>query len=260
MERFNDGPVFADERQDRIAELVAARGKVRIARLTEMFGVSEPTLRKDLSALEKRGLLKRTHGGAVSVRPPAEMELTARAVHQAEAKRAIAVSCLEEIRDGESVFLDGGTTVEQIARSLATTGRYVTVLTNAPAVAEILAETPSVGHVLLGGQLRRISGCLIGPLTLENLQRFTIDAAFIGAGGVSESGITVADLGEAHLKAAVIERAQRVILPIDHGKIGVSDFTRVCSPEDIDVLVTNQTDDYLKKISENYNVRLVTAS
>ncbi|GAC1455185.1 MAG: DeoR/GlpR family DNA-binding transcription regulator [Ktedonobacteraceae bacterium] len=253
-------PIFADERQQQIADLVVAHGKVRTAHLTQLFGVTEPTLRKDLSVLEERGLLKRTHGGAVSIRPPREQEVANRAAHHAEAKQAIALACLQEIGERDAIFLDGGTTVFQIARNLERYGRYVTVLTNAPAVAEIVANLPNVTHVLLGGYLRRISGSLVGPLALENLARFTINTAFIGVGGLSESGCTVADLNEAQLKATVIAQAQRVILPLDHTKVGAVDFARVCEIDAIDVVVTDQENLYLQKWCSSHNIRLVVAS
>ena len=258
--RPHEEPMFADERQQQIADLVIAHGKVRTAQLTNLFGVSEPTLRKDLSVLEERGLLKRTHGGAVSVRPPREQEVANRAAHNAEAKQAIALACLQEISDRDAIFLDNGTTVYQIARNLGRSGRYVTVLTNAPAVAETIADLPTITHVLLGGHFRRISGCLVGPLALENLNRFTINTAFIGVSGLSENGVTVSDLNEAQLKAAVISRAQRVILSIDHTKVGTVDFARVCGIDEIDVVVTDQENLYLQKWCSSHNIRLVVAS
>src|ERR1700736_5314044 len=124
---IEDAPVFADERQSKIAELVACRGKVLTSQLTTFLGVTEPTLRKDLSVLEERGLLKRTHGGAISVRPPLEQEVANRAAHNAEAKQAIALACVQEISDRDAIFLDNGTTVSQIARNLGRSSRYVTV-------------------------------------------------------------------------------------------------------------------------------------
>lgn len=250
---------FSDERQDRIAGLVAGRGKVRTSRLTELLGVSEPTIRKDLSALERRGLLKRTHGGAVAVRPPLEAEFSAKAVRNAEAKRRIAEACLEEIGEGDAVFLDSGTTCAQVAWVLAASGRRATVLTDAPAVAEILADAPGVTQLLLGGQLRKISGCLTGPLALENLNRFAFDVAFVGASGMTESGVTVSDLGEAQLKAVAVSRARRVILPVDRTKVGVTDFARVCGPEDLDVVITDGADEHLKQLCGTHRVRLVVA-
>ena len=255
----DEGPSFPDERQERIAEMVATRGKVRIAQLTELFGVSEPTVRKDLTTMEQRGLLKRTHGGAVSVRPPVEQAMASRIAENAEAKRLIARACVRLLLPGEAVFLDSGTTVQQIAHALAGSGPRLTVLTDSPSIAEAVADLPGVSHLLIGGQLRRISGCLVGPLTTENLKQFTISTAFIGASGLSETGVTVSDLSEAQLKAAVVAKAQRVILPIDHTKIGVSDFAHVCDIADLDMIVTDEVTERLEKLCRASQVELVAA-
>jgi DeoR/GlpR family transcriptional regulator of sugar metabolism len=255
----SEGASFPDERQERIAEMVAMRGKVRIGQLTELFGVSEPTVRKDLTIMEQRGLLKRTHGGAVSIRPPVEQAMASRLAENAEAKRLIGKACVELLAPGEAIFLDSGTTVQQIAHAIAGTGLRLTVLTDSPSSAEEVADLPGVSHLLIGGQLRRISGCLTGPLAMENLKQFTISTAFIGASGLSEIGVSVSDLSEAQLKAAVIAKAQRVVLPIDHTKIGISDFAHVCDIADLDIIVTNEVTDRLEKLCRGSQVRLVSA-
>ncbi|HEY5704918.1 MAG TPA: DeoR/GlpR family DNA-binding transcription regulator [Terrimicrobiaceae bacterium] len=203
--------------------------------------------------------LKRTHGGAVGVHPPVEQAMANRIAENAEAKWLIAKTCVQLLLPGEAVFLDSGTTVQQIAHALAGSGLRLTVLTDSPSIAEAVADLPGVSHLLIGGQLRRISGCLIGPLTTENLKHFTISTAFIGASGVTETGVTVSDLSEAQLKAAVVAKAQRVILPIDHTKIGVSDFARVCDLSDLDMIVTDEVTERLEKLCRSSQVALVAA-
>jgi DeoR/GlpR family transcriptional regulator of sugar metabolism len=253
------GSAFPDERQAYIAQLVASQGKVRVSQLTERFGISEPTVRKDLAVLEQKGLLRRTHGGAVSVRPPMEQEVASRQAQHWEAKEAIARACVRLLSSGEAVFLDNGSTVQQIAHALADSGLRLTMLTGAPAVAEAVADAPGITHILLGGQLRKISGCLLGPLATENLKLFQIGTAFIGVSGVSEGGVTVADLSESRLKAAVVAQAQRVIVPVDHSKVGLSDFVKVCNLEEIDTIVTDQRTEYLEKLCRTHGIELVTA-
>jgi DeoR/GlpR family transcriptional regulator of sugar metabolism len=250
---------FPDERQAYIAHIVATQGKVRVAQLTERFGVSEPTVRKDLAVLEQKGLLRRTHGGAVSVRPPMEQEVASRQARNREAKAAIARACVRLLPSGEAVFLDNGSTVQQIAQALAGSGLRLTVLTGAPAVAEALADAPGITHLLLGGQLRKLSGCLVGPLATENLKLFRIGTAFIGASGVSEGGVTVADLAESALKAAVVTQAQRVIVPVDHSKVGLADFVKVCELDEIDAIVTDRRTEYLEALCRTHGIELVSA-
>ncbi|HEX7393433.1 MAG TPA: DeoR/GlpR family DNA-binding transcription regulator [Anaerolineaceae bacterium] len=254
-----DEPVFAEERQARIAALVAQHGKMRTAQLIGLFGVSEPTLRKDLSILEQHGLLKRTHGGAVSVSPPLERELKNRSAQNQAAKHAIALACLREICDGDGLFLDSGTTVLEIARLLPQSGYRISVLTNSPDVAEMIADCPHITHVLLGGHFRRFSRATSGPVAIDFLSRFTLTAAFIGVSGLTEHGLTVADVSEAQLKENVIARAKRVIVPADHTKFGVSDFVRVCSLDEIDAVVTEVADEHIQNMCDLHSVRLVIA-
>jgi DeoR/GlpR family transcriptional regulator of sugar metabolism len=256
----NDGRVFADERQLRIAELISVRGRARIGELAETFGVTEPTIRKDLSALQERGLLKRTHGGALAVHPNVDRELAGRQAAHRAGKEAIADACLRLLSDGDSVFLDSGTSVEAVARQLARAGNLrLSVLTNSLGVAEALADVPNVDCVLLGGQLRRVDGSVVGDLAVENLQRFTFSSAFLGVSGFSELGISVGSLAEASLKAAVIERARRVVLPVDHSKVGATDFARVSDLDAVDVVVMDEASPAVHDLCAAYNIELITA-
>jgi DeoR/GlpR family transcriptional regulator of sugar metabolism len=250
-------PLFPDERQSRIAELVATNGKVYIPHLVKLFAVTEATLRKDLNSMEQRGLLKRTHGGAVSLRPPLEQEVETRIARHASAKAEIAKACVDLVSSGEAIFLDCGTTVREIAKQLVNSSKRVMVLTSAPLVAETIADVPWISHVMLGGVFRRLSGCLSGPLATEHLRNFTINTAFIGVSGITEAGITVADLGEARLKAAVIERARRVVIPLDHSKVGLADFSLVCPLHQIDIVVTDAQNDYLARICQASEIQLI---
>jgi DeoR/GlpR family transcriptional regulator of sugar metabolism len=208
----------------------------------------------------QQGLLKRTHGGALSIRAPGERDLMTRFVQNVEAKRAIGRACCDLIEEGEAVFLDCGTTMHHFAQQLATRRVQLTVLTNSPSIAECLADVGGITHILLGGQMRRKSGGISGPLALEIIERFSIATAFIGASGITEEAITVADFNEAQLKAAIIKRTQRVIVPIDHSKIGVVDFTRVCEPRDIDIVVTDYANDHLRRVCRDHEIKLEEAS
>jgi DeoR family fructose operon transcriptional repressor len=256
-------PAFADERRQRIAEIVAVRGRARIGELARLLGVTEPTIRKDLSALQEQGALKRTHGGAIAVRRLVERELSEREVTHRDAKAAIGRACLELLDDGDSVFLDNGTTVGTIATAIAATPqlapRHLVVLTNAVPVATALADTPGVEHVLLGGQLRRASGSIVGALALNNLQRFAVGVAIVSASGFSEAGITVASAAEAEIKATVIAHAGRVVVAIDHSKVGSTDFARICELDEIDTLVIDRTTPELEELCARNGIELVRA-
>ena len=161
--------VFADERQAQIALLVSTRGRVRNGDLAERFGVSGPTIRKDLSELQRRGLLKRTHGGAIALRRLVDRELPGRVATQPEAKQAIARACLDLIENGAAVFLDSGTTIGALAELLATDSSEdrsnLSVLTNVievcvnslrkkverPDQRQLIHTVRGVGYALRGG-------------------------------------------------------------------------------------------------------------
>ena len=113
--------------------------------------------------------------------------------------------------------------------------------------------------MLLGGQLRRVDGSVVGDLALENLRRFTFSAAFLGVSGFSELGVSVGSLAEAALKAAVIERARRVVLPVDHHKVGATDFARVCELDQVDVVVMDEASDAVQDLCDAFDIELITA-
>lgn len=260
----NEDRVFADERQAHIAEWVSTRGRARIGELAERFSVTEPTIRKDLSALQDLGLLKRTYGGALALHPVVDREFAGREATNRGGKAAIARACLGLLQDGDSVFLDSGTTVDAVSRALAARNRQgdgpqLSVLTNTLKVATALADVPGIDCVLLGGQLRRVEGSVVGPLALENLQRFTFSAAFVGVSGFSELGISVGSIGEAAVKAAVIERARRVIVPVDHAKVGATDFARIAALDDVDVVVMDEATPAVAELCEGHGIDLIAA-
>lgn len=258
LDSLSDRPIFADERQTRIAELVNIRGSVRNVDLVDLLGVTEPTIRKDMRLLEKQGVLKRTHGGAIALRSSVESGLEIRAQRNTEAKEAIAIACVQEIQDGDAIFLDSGTTIQKIANKLAS--RYITVLTNSIGVAEAIADMPTIEHILLGGRLRRVSGSLVGAFTLDAINHFTVNIAFLSASGFSQSGVTVADVEEAKLKAAIIEQARRTILAIDHSKVGATHFARVCDLEAIDTLVIDQANSFVQDLCQANDIKIIVAN
>jgi DeoR family fructose operon transcriptional repressor len=175
-----------------------------------------------------------------------------------EAKDLIARACLEEIARGDSIFLDSGTTVQRIADLLDQA--HVNVLTNALGVAQGLADKPTIRHTLLGGSVRSLGGTVVGPVALDTLSRFTVNVAFISASGFTGAGISVADVGDAQVKQAVIERARRVVVPVDSSKFGVEDFVAVCELDRIDLVVTESASDEIRAVCAAHGVRLKVAT
>lgn len=249
--------VFGEERRNAILDLVTSRGRVRIGDLARELGVTEPTVRKDLARLERARKLQRTHGGAIAAQSFPERSFDEKRSAHAEAKTAIAQACLDLVGVGDAVYLDSGTTVLRIAELLNVP--QVNVVTNGLAAAMAVGDAPSIRHTLLGGQARPAGGSVSGPLAVQNLQQFTVDTAFLGVTGVTEAGITVADFAEAQLKAAVIERARRVVVPLDASKVGVTDFASVAPLDRIDTIVTLDASEQLVHLCSRASIELIDA-
>jgi len=227
------------ERHGRILELLRERRAVRVSTLSERLAVSEVTIRRDLEALERRGLLERTHGGAVlSHRLRSEPAYVEAISSNPEEKRLIGRTAAELVEPGDAVYLNGGTTTLQVFRHLRVPG--VKVITNHVGMA-LEAVDQHVELLLLGGHYRAPSNSVVGPFATEALRRTHATKAFIGVEGISlGSGLTTPAAAEAEIARVMIEQTRgRVIVVADHSKIGtVADFV-IASLDQVDVLVSD---------------------
>jgi DeoR/GlpR family transcriptional regulator of sugar metabolism len=186
-------------RLDRDGEIVAAA-------LSSELGLSEDTIRRDLRALAAAGKLQRVHGGALPA-SPALADFAARAAVEPAGKRAIARSAAALVKPGQMVFLDGGTSCEQVALHLPA-ALAATVVTHSPTIALALVPHPRVEVVLIGGRLFKHSVVAVGAAALEGIRRVHADLYFMGATGVHpQTGLTTGDLEEAHVKRALMAQA-----------------------------------------------------
>lgn len=180
--------LLAEERHNAIVDEVNAKGSVRVKELAPRFGVTEDSIRKDLTLLERRGLLKKTYGGAVRVRTHAtEYGVTDRQDKHLEDKRTIAAKALELVGDGDTIFLDISTSNIQLARMLAQSGKGVTLVSNCPQVIAAAVGVPgsqSVKLIALGGEMNLRRDGFVGALTNEQMERYSFDEAFVGVVGV----------------------------------------------------------------------------
>jgi len=234
----------AIERQKIILQIIAEQGAVTVAELCERFGVSDMTIRRDLSTLERASLLRRIHGGAVSARGRSYEPPVLTRVHEApEAKRAIGRLAATLVHEGDSIALDIGTTTLELARNL-TRLQDITVLTNSLPIANLLTDQPGIRLMLCGGIVRPGERSLIGPVAEYTFSQFYVDKAFIGIGGVDlEAGLTEYNTDDAEVKRHMIRNAQRCILLTDSRKFGLKTFASVAPLSVVDDIVT---DDGLK--------------
>ncbi|HAA25326.1 MAG TPA: DeoR/GlpR transcriptional regulator [Ruminiclostridium sp.] len=246
-----------NERQERILDLLNDRGEIHLSDLKNIFPqVSLMTLRRDLSTLENRGFLIRTHGGAVSLKKLStihgeEDAYSLRAAENTEAKMNIAEKAMKYLDSGRSLYLDAGSTIMCLARNIP--DKPLSILTSGINIATELTKRPKVTIYLTGGQLNHNSLSVSGPTSMSMLDFINIDIAFMAASGYTpENGFTVSNYFECELKKAVIKKAKKVIMMADSSKFNkVLAFTFADIP-DLDVLICEKKlpDPILKKAVE----------
>lgn len=231
--------MFAEERKQRILAALHQQPAVRVTELGRALRVSEACIRRDLAQLEQTGLLKRTHGGAISASLAAmEPSLTDKEDQYQAEKSAIAGAAAAMVRPGATIFLDAGSTTRLIARALRHQ-RGITVVTNALNIATELASS-DIELVVIGGQVRRSILSHVGPLAEQAIASVHVDRLFLAANGVDlQKGVTTPNLLEAQVKRAMVESATEVILVADHSKFGRVTFSRICGLDRVHHVITD---------------------
>jgi DeoR family transcriptional regulator, fructose operon transcriptional repressor len=248
------------ERHQRIQELLRERHVVRVSTLSELMGVSEVTIRRDLEGLERRGLLERTHGGAVlTQRIRSEPAYLDAAASSPEEKRLIGRAAAELVEPGDTIYLNGGTTTLQVFRHVDALGAKV--ITNHVGIALEAAER-DVELLLLGGHYRAPSNSLVGPFATDALRRTYANKAFVGVEGLSlRSGLTTPTAAEAEIARVMLEQTRgSVCIVADHTKIGtVADF-QIAGLDAVDRLVVGaEIDPEYRSQLEEAGVEVVVA-
>lgn len=214
-------PTGAQERRAAILRLAGSSGLTSVDELSSTFGVTTSTIRRDLAQLQAAGRLARTYGGAMPL--AREAPLRQRNGEAPEAKQAIARWAADQVRPGETVLLDSGSTTTALARELSHRSDLTVVTTGITVVHELAHADLHVE--CLGGALRQVSQGLVGPLTEAALERRTFDRAFLGADGVTaEHGICEADLEQTRLKELIAQRADHVYVLVHADKLGQRPF------------------------------------
>jgi DeoR/GlpR family transcriptional regulator of sugar metabolism len=232
--------VNADERHQRIVALARAEGDVDVAKLAADLAVSPETVRRDLRALERHGLVRRTHGGAYPVETAKfETSLAMRTTRCVPEKRRIAAASAALAGEAETIFVDEGFTPQLIAEALPT-DRPLTVVTASLTTAAWLAGSTPTTVLLLGGRVRGRTLATVDHWTVRMLADFVIDLAYVGANGISrEYGLTTPDPAVAAVKEQVVRSARRRIFAGIHTKFGVSSFCRFADVADFETIVTD---------------------
>jgi DeoR/GlpR family transcriptional regulator of sugar metabolism len=237
--------VFAPERQEQIAKMVADAGRVRVADLATTFGVSPVTIRKDLLVLEGEGRLVRTHGGGIAPRSTSRPEpaFEVRERLQRDEKWRIGAAAAALVEDGDSIVFDASTTALYMARHLKERGAWhqLTVVTNSIRIALELAGQVGITVLMLGGRVRSEALSVVGPLGDGVFRRVNVQKAFVGAVGLTmEAGLSDAMEEEAQIKRSMVAAAREVYALVDHTKWGRTASATFCRPDRLTGIITDE--------------------
>jgi DeoR family fructose operon transcriptional repressor len=232
--------VYAEERQQAILRRARADGRVDVASLAQDLDVTPETVRRDLTVLQRAGLVRRVHGGAVIIeRLGFEPAVSAREAVLTAEKERIAKAALAELPSEGAVIIDAGTTTARFAEALPT-DRELTVVVNSPVLAAVLARRANLNVMMLGGRVRHRTLAVVDDWATSALAGVHADVAFMATNGISvEHGLTTPNPGEAAVKRAMIGAARRTVLLADHTKIGNDYFASFGDLVDVDVLITD---------------------
>jgi DeoR family transcriptional regulator, fructose operon transcriptional repressor len=246
--------MLAEERRFRIREILSSQRTVTASDLSAALGVTAATVRRDLAALEHTGVLVRSHGGAVSRMSSTNFQPSYETLSHSHSreKEAIAHEAERLVLDGETVFLEGSTTVYELARGLNQRNR-LTVVTNSPAIVCQLQRSAGVTVLCTGGDLQKDTFYFSGEWALRALSEIRVDKAILGVSAIDLSyGVSTANHAEAQIKKMISRAAKTRIALADHSKFGTQSFAYVGPVTDIDVLVTDSDTDakYIKGLRE----------
>ena len=230
-----------EERQRAILEILSREGRVRVVDLATQLRTSQVTIRKDLETLHAKGRIHRTHGGALTTSSNALEDPTLREkekLHHKE-KLQIAAAAAEMVSDGQVIILDSGTTTTAIARALPNF-KNLTIITNAVNIAVELSRSP-IEVILTGGNVRRNSFSLVGPLAEETLHRLSADIFFLGVDGFDvDFGLTTPNLLEAKVNRAMMGIAKITVAVCDSSKFGKRSLSLLGPPSSVHRVITDR--------------------
>lgn len=247
-------------RQAEIVTLARAQGRVGVDELAARFEVTPQTIRKDLNDLCDQRLLSRVHGGAILVSGVENLGYQARRLIAAEEKRAVGLAAAALIPNETSLFINIGTTTEEVARALSGHEQLM-VITNNLNVAIMLYPHPSIDVIVAGGPVRKSDGAVIGAAAVDLIRQFKVDTAIIGVSAIDEDGSLLDfDYREVRVSQAIIENARRVILVADASKLERSAPVRIAHVSQVQVLVIDRlTSPRLREVCAAASVKVVEA-
>jgi len=247
------------ERHQKIVELIGERKSIRVTELSNIFSVTEETIRRDLEKLEKERKLDRSHGGAININNSDTMEVPyfEREIMNVNEKKEIALEATKQIVEGDKVILDASSTAWYMARSLPDIP--LTVLTNSIKVAMELSDKNQIEVISTGGTMLSKSLSFVGPLAETSLETYHVNKTFISSKGLHlERGISDSNEQQARMKKKMIDIADTVYIMIDNSKFAVQAFSHICGLELIDHIITDSNvENNISRRLEEKSLRLI---
>jgi DeoR/GlpR family transcriptional regulator of sugar metabolism len=253
--------MMANQRRDKILELLMEDGSAKVNKLAKIFKVTEVTIRQDLEKLEREGLVVREHGGGILKNLENQVR-TFSLVHQEnmDKKELIAHKCLEFIQSGDTIILDSGSTTTEIAKKLKGM-RDLTVITNALNIALMLGGQSGIEVVMTGGEFKPPTLSLTGQKAADFFEGLNVQKLFLATAGLSlKSGLTYPSISDLVVKKAMIEAAETTYLVADSTKIGKSAFASLGALSLIDYIITDAgIEEEHKKLFRDHEIELIIA-
>jgi DeoR family glycerol-3-phosphate regulon repressor len=249
------------DRHEKIYQLIQSKGFVTIENLAREFNMTPQTIRRDINMLSNEGMIVRYHGGAGLPSSTENVEYNQRKVLCLKEKQAIARLVARHVPDKASVFINIGTTTEEISKALCHHQR-LRVITNNLNVASILSRNENFEIIVAGGLIRHRDGGIIGPLTIDCIRQFKVDIGIIGISGIDVDGTLLDfDYREVRASRAIIDNSRKVFLATDHTKFGRNAMVRLGKVSDINALFTDRKPPAaLADIIEEASVKLYVAN
>lgn len=253
--------MFMEERLEDILDLLKRDGKVKVKDLSGKFNVSEGMIRKDLSKLEKYTNIKRTYGGAILERKIVHDEGTSsRVIRNLDEKQKIAKIVIDEIEENDVIFLDISSTNYMVSNMMRSFDKKITLITNMNRIAMDFDYNDNVDVIQIGGSYNKKLGGTVGAFSIEEIKKFKIDKAFIGAGGINieDNFVSNFNLDEAETKKAIINSSKITYLLGDSEKFYKDGSYKFSSIDDVEYIITDKKpNEEIFKIIEMKNVKIL---
>ncbi len=235
--------MLPQDRQNEIMKQLRKFRTIKISDISRDLNVTRETIRKDLYEMEERGLIRKVHGGAILNKAKFETKyITRKSTNEIE-KRSIAKRAADLVEDGDTIYVDYGTTALFFAQEILSK-KDLTILTNSLPIANELVDYSEFEVIIIGGNVRKNEKSLFGPIAYRNIEKLYVDKGFFGIGSIEISaGYTNVHMGEAEVSRLMMNNSQKTIMMADYTKFKSIAMNQVASIEEVDVLVTDSNTD-----------------